>query len=134
MSLYTKYKANKNEEVHGLIFHKGKDIYFKLARAGGENKAYGRLLKKLTKPHRRAIQRETMDEEQVKEMMMDAFIGTCLKDWAGVKTPDGKALKFSESNAKKLFTDLPELYAELQEDAADAQNYLQGDREDDAKN
>ena len=134
MNLYKQYKTNAQEEKDGIIMDHGDGTKFMVARAGGANKRYSRALRKLTLPHRRAIQTETISDAKAREIQIDAFIAACLRGWEGVSDAEGNKLECTPENAKKLFTDLPDLFDILNEDAAKASLYREASLEEDAKN
>lgn len=92
----------------------GADYRFKLRYAGRMRReavarlaeAYGRLRQR----HgvREGGEVELTDEEEV-ELCVDFVVDFVLVDWENVKGRDGKKLPFSQANARKLLTDLPDL-------------------------
>ena len=54
--------------------------------------------------------------------------------WKNVRGEDGKPLEFSKASAVKLFTDLPEVYERLQEEAKLSANFRDVALEDEVKN
>lgn len=134
MSLYKQWNTNKEEEKDGLIMDHGDGVKFLVARAGGANKRYLRTLRKLSKPMLRKIQTKTATPEELRELTMDTFIAACLRGWEGVSDEEGKVMECNPENAKKLFTDLPDLFDALQEDAQEAALYRDTELEEDAKN
>lgn len=122
MSLYNQFKTDKSLETEGVWIDygnnsQGEPIRFLVARAGGRNTAFNKALQKATKPYRRAIQNDAMDEDVADRVYREVFVETVLKGWEGVEDEDGVAMPFSRGNAVKLFTDLPDLYADLRQQA-----------------
>ena len=135
---------------------------FTLARMGKMNKEYTKALEKATRPYRRQIELKTMDPDVAESVFMDVFIQTILRGWQNVQLPvkvDGKpvyeldeatgavkldakkkpmrkveVLAFNETNARRLFTELPDLYEDLQAEAVTVSNYHDEMLEDEAKN
>ena len=138
-SLYNQFSTNGEKESNGvwqevLKLEDGRKVRFKLSRMGKSNKKYNKALNVATKPHKRAIQLETMNTELAEEIFMAVFIKTIVMDWENVVDQDGNDLEFNKANATKLFTDLPELYETLQEFANDISIFKDAELEDDAGN
>lgn len=139
MSLYKQYATNIDKETNGVTIEMGTNddgsvISFILCRMGGSNKAYQKALEQATRPYRRQIQAETMSEELSEEIMMKVFCKTILKGWSNVRDQFDEALPFSAENARKLFTELPELYRELQSQAGSVATFRDEQLKDEAKN
>lgn len=119
MSTYSKFATDVDLEKNGITLDLGSAGKFVIARAGGSNERFKRAIQRASRPFRRAIANETMEEKQADEIAAKAFAQTVVLDWSGVTGPDGKPLPFSVENAVKLFTDLPDLFAEIRRAAAD---------------
>ena len=61
-------------------------------------------------------------------------VDTVLKGWKNVRGEDGKPLEFTKAAAVKLFTDLPEVYERLQEEAKLSANFRDAALEEEVKN
>lgn len=129
MSLSSNYKTNQEKENKGVRIVKGmnedgREIAFTLARSGKANKRYTQALERLTKPHARAIQLETLDSKLADAIFMQAFIEGCVLGWENVPMSDvtgnnestGDA-PYSVEYARMLFVNLPDLYSDLTTDA-----------------
>lgn len=121
-NLYKNFKTESNLETGGILVQygldsKGQPVRFKIARAGGANKAFTRQLERVTKPYRRQIQAGSLDNDLGDRLYRDVFVDTVLLGWENVEGPDGQPLPFNRENAIKLFTDLPDLFADLREQA-----------------
>lgn len=139
MSLYSKFETDRSLEKQGIILDYGpnsKDqpIQIKIARAGGANDAYLKRMEAKAKPHRRQIQHETVERAVLESLVKEVYAETVVLSWEGVEDRDGKELPFSKENCIKLFNDLPELYADIQEQAQSAALFRLSVREADAKN
>ena len=125
-SLYTAYETDSELEKDGTWFQVGAgDVEFKMARAGGANEKYSKMLTRKTKPLRRQIQAEVLDEEVARHLMMEVFVTTVMKDWRGnITDRDGNPMgPFTREKCPQLFTDLPDLFSECQELAGKAAAY-----------
>jgi len=148
-SPYSLFKTDPNKEVQGVIINYGDEAWFRIARAGGANKAYLKAMADRLKPFRRQIQTETMDEKVADSLVMEVFVDTVLLGW-GSKVPaldgegttdvdyiegeNGQRLDFTRENAIKVLTDLPELYRELRAESERLGTFTAVVKEGDAKN
>lgn len=131
-SLYSLFQTNKSAEQDGIDIQYG-DSVFKIARAGGANTAFNRRMEALFKPYRRQIQNETMDKNLLEKLTMTAFAETVVLDWENVPSKV-EPMPYSPEAAMKLFEDLPDLYADLFEQAGKAALFREDILEADSKN
>lgn len=129
MGLSRIFKMNGNKESEGVWIEfpaneDGSIPRFKISRMAKSNKAYSRALDKATKPHRRAIQLDTLPDDMAEKLVKDVFAETVLKDWENVKMSDVTGdedaegfAPFIPQNAMRLFDNLPEVYEALHEQA-----------------
>lgn len=139
MSLYKQFKTDKNVEKEGIVLNygknsKGKDIEIRIARAGGANVQYAKLLEAKTKPYRRQIQNETLDNEVAEKITKEVYAKAVVMGWTGVEDENGKPLEFSSENCIKLFDDLPDLWMDIQQQSTKAALFRADILEQDAKN
>lgn len=141
--MYDLFQTDEALEKDGVYIDYG-SFRVKLARSGGANKRYGRILEAKAKPYRRAIQTKTMDNDLAEKMMMDAFVETCIIAWetkidenewkSGILAEDKSLQPFKKENVLKVFHRLPDLFIDLSEQATTLSNYRIGELEEDAKN
>lgn len=140
--MYKQFGTNKNLERTGVAIDYG-PFRVTIARAGGSNKDFDKLIEAKTKPFRRAIQTNTIEREKVISIAREAFAQTCIKNWetkvdgewkVGIEAPDGSLLPMTYENILKTLEALPDLFTDLQEQAASVALFQQGEREEDAKN
>jgi hypothetical protein len=134
MSTYKSFKTSENLERDGIILDLGDVGKFRIARAGGRNVRYQKRLEALLRPHRRALQTETMSEEVAREVTIQAFSETVILGWDGVTGPDEQPLPFSVDNCKRLLSDLPDLFNEIRRFAENSSLFLDSIKEAEAKN
>jgi hypothetical protein len=133
MSLFKQFKTDAKVEKEGIWLDYGpnKDlpaneqgehpvIMIRIARAGGANEAYNKRIEALSKKHRRKIQNDAMEISELREMTQHAVADTVVLGWENVTDEDGNAMPFSRDNALKLFKQLPDLFNDIQEQAAKA--------------
>lgn len=153
--LYAQFATDPEIEKKGieLIFKMPKDqpdIYFRIARAGGGNAQFQKRLDVLCKPYRRQIQTETIAQETMDDIMRQAYADTVVLGWGKIPKdkngrelprvdgvipgPDGNDLQFNRDNALQLMTDLPDLFADFQQQAQKVSLFRRAQVEEAAKN
>lgn len=91
--IWVEYSANADGSIPG----------FKIARMSRTNKNYLKALETITKPHRRAIELDTIGTAKAEEISLSVFVKSILLDWRNIQPEDdGKNVDFNETNAKKL--------------------------------
>lgn len=139
MSLYSQFATNKEAEVDGVWVEYGANEdgtipAFKISRMSKANKKYTKALEKATRPHRRAIELETMNNDLAERLFMEVFVDTVLLEWKNIRNRDGEEVTLSKDSAMKLFGELPELYDDLQEKAKKASLFREETLEEEAGN
>lgn len=125
MSLYKQFATDKNLEKNGIELQYDK-VVFRIARAGGSNERYSKVLEAKCKPYRRQIQTETITPETMERIMREVYAETVVLGWEGVdfeETDNGPAIEdapFTRDNCIRLFEDLPELFNDIQIQAGKA--------------
>lgn len=143
MGTYAAYQTDEKLEREGAVVDLGERGAFLIARAGGKNTKYTKLVRKLMRPHKREALALTLDIDIADRIAIDAFSQMIVLGWFkkgdpfpstdpdaepvlceyDVTGPNGYPLPFSPANAKKLLTDLPDLFADLRSFADDATTY-----------
>ena len=139
MSLYKLFKTNENLETDGIWLEygqteKGEPVRIKIARAGGHNSSFSKALEKATRPYRKAIQTGMLDNKTADKLYKEVFADTVVLDWINVEGPDGQPMEFKRENVLKLFEDLPDLFADLREQANNVALFRDEVRESDLGN
>jgi hypothetical protein len=147
MSLFKQFETDTKVEKEGILLDYGPNrdlpadengkhpiIMIRIARAGGANEAYNKRIEALSKKHRRKIQNDALEVAELREMTMQAVCDTVILGWENVTDKDKNPLAFSRENAQKLFKQLPDLFNDIQEQAAKAALFRVNIREDDLKN
>ena len=141
MSLYKQFATNTDKEIEGIEVQMteaenadGSIPTFVVSRMGKSNKRYSKALEAATRPYRRQIELGTMNNDKAEEIFLGVFVDTVLKGWKNVRDEDGKPLEFTKAAAVKLFTDLPEVYERLQEEAKLSANFRDAALEEEVKN
>lgn len=152
MGLYANYATDAELEKNGAVCDLGENGVWILARAGGQNEKFARELRRITKPHKRAILADTIDPKLAEKLTIEAFSKTVVLGWLkkgeplpgsdpanpvlcehDVTGPDGQPLPFSPAAVKMLLTDLPDLYQDLKAFAEDSSTFQRGAVEEEGK-
>lgn len=143
-SPYAMFKTDKVAEAEqGVVLDYG-DFRIRIARAGGANKKFTRLISTKLKPFRRQMETDTLSEDVATKLMIEAYADGIVLGWVS-KDKDGNfvdGIHDSEMNIKpysreavmKIFADLPDLFKDVQAQANQAALFRAVDLETDAKN
>lgn len=139
MSLYTQFETDREIEKTGIVLDYGfnskkQPIQIRIARAGGANERYSKLLELRTKPYRRQIQNETLENAVAEKITKEVYAQTVVLGWTGVEDRDGNEMPFTQENCVKIFTDLPDLWSDVQSQSTRASLFRAEILEADAKN
>ena len=127
-SIYEVFETDTTAEETGIKLNYG-EFSFIIARAGGANKRFNKLLERRLEPHQRSIQAGLMDEKLARKILAECFAETVVLGWDNVPDREGKPIAFSKEACAKLLLELPELFDELREQATKASNFRQAKRE-----
>jgi hypothetical protein len=107
---------------------------FVLARMANSNVKYTKELELQTRPYRRQIELETIDDMVSRELQLKIFCKTILLGWSNVLDEKNQTISFSFENAMSLMKKLPELYDDLSAQAKKASLFRDEAQEAAAKN
>jgi hypothetical protein len=146
---YAIFKTNEGMEQSGIFLDYG-DFRVKIARAGGANKRFGKLLTARLKPFKRQIEMDSMDENVATGVMVETYVDSVILDIEikdkdastdsnpvyvqGILDPESNILPFNRENAIKFFTDLPELFKDVQAQAGQVALFRAEEQEAEIKN
>lgn len=144
---YELFKTDEELESSGVTLNYG-TFKIVVARAGGGNKKYVRVLENKIRPYRRAIQAGTMDDATDRKVMAEVYAEAVILGWSKVEpgengpkeTPnvipgrDGEDIPFTKANVVMVLTDLPDLFADIISQAQQVSTFRQDIDEVDAKN
>ena len=144
MSAYDRFKTEKKFETEGVCFEEPTFRYW-LARTGGANKKFQKLFEKLSRPHRRQIQTETLPDAIGQRILWQCYARAVVKRWEvlvdgewveGFETVDGNFIPgpVQEEKLVELFEQVPEFFAGIMADSTNMQYYLVEQAETEAKN
>lgn len=146
MSLTQTFKTDPKKEADGIKIEyppneDGSIPSFIIRRTARSNKEYGKALERNMRPFQAQVRTKSLKEEKAGELLMISFVEGALVSWAniplsdvtGVKTDTGFA-EHNLENAKKLFTNIPDMLDDLQNQASDISLFRSDDQEENAKN
>ncbi len=149
MSMYGQLETDKALETKGVEVNYG-SFRVTLARAGGANKKYEKVLNARSKPHQRAMKAEMMDGDVAIEIMREVYADSIILHWeakdakgkwqVGIEAKPAKGVTklaivpFTRENVVQAMVDLPELLLWFKEDAEKLSLYLVQVLEDAVKN
>lgn len=128
-SIFDMFETDENIETSGIWINYGKGRRILVARAGGSNKKFERLIRDLTKPHRKAIKGESIDEETMTAILQEAYAKAVVLKWEGITEKDGTLIVCNWQNTMSLFKRLPALWTDLRDFAADFRNFLHNEED-----
>mgnify|MGYP000010431920 CR=1 FL=1 len=89
MSMYKQFKTDANLEKAGIDIDYG-DFVIKIARAGGANKRFARIMEEKMKPVRRAMQTETLENARAEALLREAYADGVVLLWSVLVVADEK--------------------------------------------
>lgn len=135
MSLYSQFETDPEIEKNGieLVYNmgSGKAIILRIGRAGGGNTRYQKIMSAKTKPYSRQLATETIEPATLDKIMREVYSEAVVLGWwtasefgtdkesraPFVDDKEGKPMEFTKINVVKLFTDLPDFFADVQSQA-----------------
>ena len=81
MSIFDTYKTSKDLETRGISFTPDSSTIITLARAGGQNKKFQKVIDRLSKPFRHQIRKGTLDAELDRKITAEAFAEAVVLNW-----------------------------------------------------
>jgi hypothetical protein len=136
------FETDKAVECDGIIIEYAPGVEIRIARAGGANKKFGKVMQRLTKPHRRAIQTDSINEDVLLKIFYKAYAAAIILDWRGITkdliTHDdadaGEELVFNTENVEAVLKEQPDLFKDLQKASDDISIFRSVVLEADSKN
>lgn len=114
---YKLFETNKELEIGKGVTLQYPGFSIVIHRAGGMNKKFARVLDEKMKPFRQRFDRGLLDEETSQRILVETYAESVVIGWQKVTDKDGKLMKFTVENVIKLFTDLPDLFDDVKNQA-----------------
>ena len=110
-------QTQRADALDGGIWVNYSGSSFKVAHTS--NAKFQRRLAALQSPHRRAIEKGTLDPEESRSIVCQALSEAILKGWENVKDQDGNDVPYSQKTAMMALMNNEGLREFVQETAAD---------------
>jgi hypothetical protein len=142
MGISKMYGTNKVAEQKGVVFSYGDDR-LTLARAGGANDKFKRVMEDKLRPHKRAFEQGRLREDISNQIMTEAYAETIILNWEtqvdgewvqGIGGTDGSVIEFNVANVVRMLNEYPDFFRQVRADSSDLANYLAESTENDLKN
>jgi hypothetical protein len=75
-----------------------------------------------------------MDPKVADRLLIEVFVDSVVLGWEDICGRDGAIMPFTRDNCIKLFTDLPDLFLDVREQAMKAANFRELEADTDSKN
>jgi hypothetical protein len=133
-SMFAMFDSDADLEVNGVWLDYGSEQQIKLARAGGANEKFKRLLTAAMKPHKRLMEAEQMPDDLAESVMRTVYAKAVLLDWRGVTDMDGADLPYSYDNVMDVFVKFPAFFQDVIEQSGKLALFQAIEEEEDAGN
>ena len=141
VDIYKMFGTDENKEQEGIVLNYSDIFWLRISRAGGSNEHYKKVLTEKLRPYRRAIQTEAITDEMSAKLLREAAAEGLVLAWGSKKFGDGKmpaktgeAMDFTVENVVRFFTDLPDIFQDVQEQAQKVSLFRTTEVEADAGN
>lgn len=136
------FETDQSVEREGIWLEYAPGVEIKIARAGGSNKRFAKILSRLAKPHRRSIQTDTINGDVLRKMFISAYAQAVVLDWRGITTDiltkneddAGTDLPCNQENVEAVLEALPDLFADIQKASDNIALFRAEILEEDSKN
>lgn len=132
-SLATLFGSDTKKEVDGIVVQYG-PVRVRLARAGGANKAFGKLFEEKMRPYRRMIANELLPDETAQTILYEAYAEAVVLEWSGVTDDTGADIEFSSAAVVEQFRAYPDFFRFVKEESERLRNFRTASEETDIKN
>jgi hypothetical protein len=139
-SPYKLFETNKDFEKSGITLDYG-DFWIKIARAGGANKKYEKVLQAKLRPFQAQLRTNTLDNAVAERLYREIYASAVILGWGSKEFGEGKLvgkdndpLEFNIDNAIALLSDLPDLFNDIKEQSEKVALFRNEELREDAKN
>ena len=121
------FETDKSVERDGIWLEYAPGVEIIIARAGGANKRFAKVMELLSKPYRRALQTNSVDESILLELFVKAYARAIALEWKGftkdlITHDDTDAdilLDFNQENCEAVLREQPNLFIDIQKASDD---------------
>ena len=122
-SIFSLLKADQTTVANGVVIDYGEAGKWRLAYAGPQNKAFAEVVRKKFAPYQVQINTGTMDEAAMSRLIAELYADNIVLGWEGVFGEDGEPLKFTRENVIMVLMELPEFFADIQNESKKLANF-----------
>lgn len=133
-SPYDLFKNNENLEAGAGVTIEYPGFSITIHRAGGSNKRFAQILNAKMKPYRHQFDRGMLADDVSRRILLESYAEGVVIGWKNVKDADGNDMAFTKENVVKLFDDLPDLFADIKQQAENAALFREEQEKADEKN
>jgi hypothetical protein len=128
------FGSDAAKETDGVVIQYGTTLRVRLARAGGANISFAKVMEEVRRPFARIIANELLPEETARTMLYEAYARSVVKEWSGMLDDNGTEIPFSVENCITAFEKYPDFFQFVFQESQRLANYRKQTREDEAKN
>lgn len=153
-ALFSQFATDRNVEKDG-IFITYDDVRIRIARAGGANRQFNRVFQQEIKPVEQRMKRDKLSDAESDKLTATIYAKAVILGWetnfgsedkpewrptftipASRKAgrPEDEVLEFTPDNVVRVLLMLPEMFADIRDQATTASNFRVDEDEADAKN
>lgn len=134
-AVFDVFETDPQKEVEGVEFDYMGLFTVRLARAGGANKDFAKVVEELTRPIRRALQLDVPGmKDRADEILHEAYARTVVRNIYGEKIGRVATDPFDPEIARTLFKELPAFFQEVKDQSESIVLFRKDTREADAGN
>jgi len=133
-NIYEKFATDKKLEQSGIVLDYGDGLELRIARAGGSNVKFEKVVQQKMKKYDRLVKNDLLDPSQMREVMREVLAETVVLGWSGVTDREGKVIAFSKDACIQLFKDLPDLFDDVLDQSRKANLFKESVQEANAGN
>lgn len=122
------------KEVDGVVIQYGKNLRVRLARAGGANESFRKVVEEARRPYARLIANDLLEEDTAKDIVYEAYAKAVVLEWSGVYDAEGKEIPFTVDNCIAQFKKYPDFFSFVFTESQRLANYRKAEQETEAKN
>lgn len=112
-NIYDKFATDNKAEQEGIVLDYGDGLEIRIARAGGSNLKFEKLVQARMRKFERLRQNDLLELSVLRPVMREIYAEAVVLGWSGVTDRAGNPMPFSRENCIKLFTDLPDLFEDV---------------------
>lgn len=125
--------ADEAAEAEGVELSFGKGRFITVKRSGVANRKYKACMARIFKPYMAVNGVVTASDEEATILLQEVYAETVVVGWRGFLDNADKEMTFSKKHCMELFTEAPELFEHVQDQAGKFSNFARRDVEESGK-